>query len=278
MFILVQRPYGIGDRINISNAQTDAPGSGSQGWIVDDVTLFTTTIYLAGTNERATISNGTLASSRIINCARSPKAVIVLSVKFGVDVPFKRTEVFKSTVEKFVKSRPREWLSLIAIRASTVEADLGYVEYAIALQHRESWYVFRRGPVRQAVDDCGYEVVSNMLRSRQNIGPILDSKSIIMRFMLELTKKLELRYKAPALPIEMGGGFENTPLFQRSSTTPSMPPSDVAFLERARGGSLDIPTLSQRSTGSNLENKAQEVLAMFARKKPTLVVHAIDAE
>jgi small-conductance mechanosensitive channel len=137
--ILLQRPYGIGDRINISNPESDANGGGSQGWIVDDVTLFATTIYLAGTNEKATVSNGTLAKSRIINCARSHKAILVLNLKFGLDSQFNRIEIFKSAVEKFVKARPREWLALLAIRANRVEADLGFVEYGVVLQHRESW-------------------------------------------------------------------------------------------------------------------------------------------
>ena len=136
---MVQRPYGIGDRINISNSESDSNGGGAQGWIVDDVTLFTTTIFLAGTNEKATVSNGTLAKSRIINGARSHKAILVLNLKFGLDSPFNRIEIFKSAVEKFVKARPREWLGLLAIRANRVEADLGFVEYSIVLQHREAW-------------------------------------------------------------------------------------------------------------------------------------------
>ena len=136
---MVQRPYGIGDRINISNPEQEANSAGAQGWIVDDVTLFTTTIYLAGTNEKATISNGTLAKSRIINGARSHKAIIVLPVKFGSHSQFQRVEIFKGAVEKFVNARPREWIRLISIRANRVEADLGFVEYSVTLQHREPW-------------------------------------------------------------------------------------------------------------------------------------------
>ena len=139
LFILIQRPYGIGDRINIANPETETNGAGAQGWIVDDVTLFTTTIYMVGTNERATVSNGTLAKSRIINGARSYKAILVLTLKFGIDAPYSRVEIFKSAVEKFVKARPREWLALLGIRAGRVEADLGFVEYAVVLQHREAW-------------------------------------------------------------------------------------------------------------------------------------------
>jgi hypothetical protein len=39
LFILVQRPYDIGDRIAVAGPQDDASGTGSSGWIVKDVTL-----------------------------------------------------------------------------------------------------------------------------------------------------------------------------------------------------------------------------------------------
>jgi small-conductance mechanosensitive channel len=129
LFILVQRPYGIGDRINVSNSESDSNGSGSQGWIVEDVTLFTTSLVLVASNERCTISNGSLAKSRIINGYRSPKASIFFLLKFGLEVPFEKIEIFRSAVEKFVKARPREWLALDAFRATRVEADRGFIEY-----------------------------------------------------------------------------------------------------------------------------------------------------
>lgn len=262
LFILVQRPYGIGDRINVSNAQTASSGSGAQGWIVDDVTLFTTTIYLAGTNERATISNGTLASSRIINCARSPKAVICLNIKFGIDAPYKRTEIFKTAVESFVKARPREWLSLIAIRATTFEADLGYVEYCVALQHREAWYVVRR---QDEVLLSNHVYLIDIFR--QNIGPILDSKSVIMRFMLELSKRLDLRFKAPSLPIELSSDLASAPRVPATN-------SEERELEDNQ-----IPTSSQRSNTATIDNDVQEVLSMFSVKKnKILAVDMLGAE
>jgi small-conductance mechanosensitive channel len=39
LFILVQRPYDIGDRIAVAGPEDDASGTGSSGWIVKDVTL-----------------------------------------------------------------------------------------------------------------------------------------------------------------------------------------------------------------------------------------------
>ena len=176
LFILVQRPYGIGDRINVSGTESLADNGGAQGWIVENVTLFTTSIVLGATNERATVSNGSLAKSRIINGARSQKAVLFFLLKFHLDVPFEKIEIFKAAVEKFVKARPREWLSLLGFRATRVEADLGFIEYIAVLQHRDNW---------------------------QNIGALLQSKAILQSFCLELQKKMDMRFKSPPLPVDL---------------------------------------------------------------------------
>ena len=39
LFITIQRPYDIGDRINVSHSQSAADPNGSSGWIVKDVSL-----------------------------------------------------------------------------------------------------------------------------------------------------------------------------------------------------------------------------------------------
>jgi hypothetical protein len=81
--------YNIGDRIHISNVESETSGDGNWGkwlghihlavllshrrclthfvsaWIINDVTLFYTTAVFAGTGEKATMSNGSLASSRV---------------------------------------------------------------------------------------------------------------------------------------------------------------------------------------------------------------------
>lgn len=108
LFIFVRRPYDIGDLINISSVDTDTPADGSPGWIVRDVNLFTTTVIYGTTNEVATYSNGSLAASRVINAARSPRALLYVYLKFPVDTQFAKYKAFKSAVEKFILARPRE--------------------------------------------------------------------------------------------------------------------------------------------------------------------------
>jgi hypothetical protein len=39
--------------------------------------------------------------------------------------------------------------------------------------------------------------------SWQNIGVVLQSKADVTSFCLELTKKLEMRYRSPPLPVEL---------------------------------------------------------------------------
>lgn len=71
LFILVRRPFQIGDGISISNVNEYALPSGNPFWIVEDVDLFTTKVMYFFSCERATLNNGSLASSRVINSTLS---------------------------------------------------------------------------------------------------------------------------------------------------------------------------------------------------------------
>lgn len=183
LFILVRRPYEIGDRVNVSQPDVDTPTSGSPGWIVKDIDLYTTTVVYGATNEVATYSNGSLAAFRIINAARSHKANVNFLIKFPISAPYSKLKIVKSAIEKFVQARPREWVSFFSFRATRVEPDLGFVEYMVFCQHREPW---------------------------QNIGAVMQSKADLQNFCLELSKIMDLRYVSPPMPVEFkvdGGVF-----------------------------------------------------------------------
>lgn len=176
MFILLRKPYDIGDRISINPADEDPVAGGVMTWFVEKVTLYCTTVRLGATNEVATIANSSLACARIVNAARSHKAMVYVNLKLSVGVPQSKIQLLKEAVESFVKSRPREWLKCVSIRCTRVEADLGYFEYSIALQHRESW---------------------------QNLGNILESRATVISFCMEVKKKLGLTYVAPLTPVHV---------------------------------------------------------------------------
>lgn len=133
-------------------------------------------VRLASTNEVATYSNGSLANSRVINANRSPQAIVAIYLKFGVGVSYEKIRLCRKTIQKYVKSRPREWLSLQSFRANNVEQDQGYVQYKLMLQHREAW---------------------------QNLNAILNSKADLTSFALEVSKQLGMRYVAPPLPVDL---------------------------------------------------------------------------
>lgn len=139
LLILVRRPYEIGDSIAVSDVDQETAKDGSNGWIVENIDLFTTTVRFGMTREVATLWNGSLARSRIINMKRSDQAQVIINLKFGVNEPFQKIKVFRKAVEQFVKDRVQEWIEMSAFRSTRVEADLGYIEYVVVLRHRESW-------------------------------------------------------------------------------------------------------------------------------------------
>jgi hypothetical protein len=176
IFILVQRPYDIGDIVAIGGANSDSAFHGAIPWFVLNVDLFTTTIKYAPTGEVATISNGALANSRIINGARSPAPINHIFMKFSVDVPYSKVVLFHKTIEQFVKERPREWVTMHQFRATRVVPEQGFIEYVIVVQHRERW---------------------------QNLGTVLMSQSDLSSYVLEVAKQLDMHYHAPAMPVEL---------------------------------------------------------------------------
>jgi hypothetical protein len=175
--VLVRKPFDIGDRVNIENVtkQPDTFG-GESSWIIENVDLYTTTARLGTTRELATFSNGSLTSMRIMNLNRSDKPNVYLNLKFSVDSTLQQRNMFKQRITAFVKERPREWIKVVDFRSTRVEADLGYVEYVLIIQHRERW---------------------------QNLGAILSSKGQVFNHAVELQKELDMKYKAPHVPVDI---------------------------------------------------------------------------
>ncbi|CAJ1888982.1 unnamed protein product [Cylindrotheca closterium] len=176
LFILVRRPYGIGDIIHISDVQRDTSADGSIGWIVRNVTLTHTLATWVPTLEHANFSNASLSNSRIINWARSPNAKFNIALNFPISTKYETIEIFKRAVEEYMKVRPREWLALHGFRVRSIFAEKGYMEIMISVVHRESW---------------------------QNCGQVLDSKANLVTYCHEVQKKLGMRYIAPTVPIEL---------------------------------------------------------------------------
>jgi hypothetical protein len=85
-------------------------------------------------------------------------------------------QIFKAAVEKFIKARPREWLKFNCFRSGRVEVDHGFLEYYVSATHREGW---------------------------QHVSALLQSKSDLVSFTLELQKRMGMRYRPPPLPVDL---------------------------------------------------------------------------
>ena len=143
---------------------------------MEKIDLFTTTMRLGATRELATVSNGSLARSRIINMQRSRNALVTIPLKFGVNVPYSKVKVFRNAIEKFINDRPREWKAMTGFRSTRIESDLGYIEYVIVAQHMKAW---------------------------QKVVAVLQSRADLSSFCLEIQKKLGMKYEAPPLPVDL---------------------------------------------------------------------------
>ena len=113
---------------------------------------------------------------RVINATRSPNAQIFVNMKFAIDTPYEKVEIFKAAVEQFLKDRPREWLAFVGFRPTEVAVEKGYINYLTIAQHRSSW---------------------------QDLGAVLTSKAELVTYELEVAKKLEMRYHSPHLPVDL---------------------------------------------------------------------------
>lgn len=162
--------------IQVGNVESNGSLHGALPWCVENVTLFETVLCFLPTNERASLSNGSLASSRIINWARSPQAQFHIFLNIPLDTPYEKILLFKQAIEEYMKARPREWRALNGMRCNRVVANENYMEWLIVIQHREAW---------------------------QQVGQVLDSKANLSSYSQEVIRQLGMQYQAPRLPVEI---------------------------------------------------------------------------
>lgn len=274
VFILVRRPYAIGDCIHVSNPNNDTSSTGSGFWVVEDITLFATIVvsfilsqafkgcvrclinfsYIRHqfgtqrflfTNERASLSNGALADSRIINSSKSYNASVFHYLKFPIDVPYEKLRTFHEALEAFVRNRPREWIGLGAFRAANVNASEAYIEYIVSARHRESWASW---------------------------GQIRSSQSDLMGFGVELAKKLDIVYRPPTLPIDLKLSTQQAQNISREFN-PAYPqnPSGMVELDNQTHEGVGVPDsllnppeqIDESERASLLANDIQSLVAQF---------------
>ena len=135
-----------------------------------DINLFYTTVRYAGTNEVATINNGSIASMRVVNANRSPNAMVWFKIPMHISATENNMAIIerlKNRLDKYAKSKPRRWHSFAYCRADGVEIEQEKIVLTIGFQHRKSW---------------------------QDLASILFDKSELKCYVYEVTKELGVVY------------------------------------------------------------------------------------
>ena len=133
-----------------------------------DINLFHTTIRYAGTNEVATINNGSIANMRIINGARSPNAAVWFQFAYKANLMEQgNMDKIKAALENYAKENPRDWHSYGYFRVDEVHPDLEKLVVTIGMNHRSAW---------------------------QDLVRILEAKAKIMTWLMEYSRQLGVIY------------------------------------------------------------------------------------
>ncbi len=144
-----------------------------------------------------------------------------------------------------MNARPRQWVALVGFRATRVEADFGYVEYRIICQHREAWQNI--GTHLKYLQFFYFCCTTNLTKRQCSFkkGPILQSKADLSSFCLELSKKLDLRYVSPPMPVNL--------------TTSGLNLSGVINYDRSENDAKERESAEKTLTAEDL----QDVAALF---------------
>jgi len=109
---------------------------------IPDITLATTTLRYANTNEVSSVSNSSIAASRIINCNRSPSAIVFLFLDLHacvLDDGETKFQRFQSVLQSYVAKNPRAWDQLLYCRVDEMNAHHELVRCKLGFRHRSSW-------------------------------------------------------------------------------------------------------------------------------------------
>jgi len=143
-----------------------------------------TTLRFAKTNEVSTVSNSSITTSRIVNCNRSPNAIVVLDVPLHIRcLEEGKLNAFQKAIKRFISEHPRAWDKLLFVRRDEINPDEETVRCTIAVVHRNSW---------------------------QEAGRILVQRGILLRFLHQAAVELEIEYSTPPIRrvLYSGGALE----------------------------------------------------------------------
>ncbi len=170
IFLLVTRPYELGDRVRFDNGPP---------LYVRKIDLYTTTFErLDGTH--ATYRNALLASREMRNEKRSGYAVVAVAMDIALDATPAQLEALNGAVVGYIRDRPMAWRS-------------GIIEF----------YVYSIHPERNSMTVAFW--LKHRLPYQQCVTVFADVGSFLL-FVASTLRNLRVDYRMPKQPIEIVGG------------------------------------------------------------------------
>ncbi|KAL7569468.1 hypothetical protein ACA910_009702 [Epithemia clementina (nom. ined.)] len=183
LLIAARRPYDLGDRIIITDPNCLQNPGVVESWFDEDISLWATTLRFARTNEVSTVNNSAIAASRIVNCNRSPNAIIQIVFITNISIlSGNKLDKFREALESYVKENPRTWEAVAYVRHEEYDTDSEKIFIRISVRHRSSW---------------------------QDAARILQNRGQLYQFVFETGKKMDISFRTamPGRVIYHGGDF-----------------------------------------------------------------------
>lgn len=132
------------------------------------------------------MSNFAISQSKIVNCQRSPNAVVFIKLKLSAAIlDGDKVQLFQKSLEDYVNENPRIWNSLLVFRHdhfgnlqgpwstnNVFDADYRFVVFTLAFQHRVSWqYAARIMANRSDLMRHIYDICLEMGVQYDNMAP-----------------------------------------------------------------------------------------------------------
>ena len=169
IFLLVTRPYDMGDRVRFNGGIT---------MFVHKMDLYTTT-FERNDGTYVTYRNAVLAAGEIRNEKRSGYATIQVQMDISMDATPEQLEAMNGAVVNYVRNRPQSWRSgVIEFHIYSLNPDRNSMSVAFWLRHRHPF---------------------------QNGTAVFGDTSLFLLFVSRLFKKMGIRYRLPKQPIEILG-------------------------------------------------------------------------
>ena len=205
--IVMRRPYDLGDRVLITNPELLPPDSSGvlYSWLVEDITIFSTTLRLGTTNEVATVDNGSIAKCRIVNYNRSPSAIVTLNLRFNIATQ-DQLVIFREAVESFVNDRPRVWDQILFFRCEDIDKDIRKMEFTLRIRHIKAW---------------------------QDASSILMNRSELRAFCFEVAEKLAINFDSPPPSFNIMNSFSQPQIESTEAGAEEESPSHDSMAAKA---------------------------------------------